>query len=118
MNSTRALQLILPTDKRNPSFTLYQDDTEQRIHVYYGLELLQVVPADRQHVQYKLPVANLYNAGLKVISLENLFAVNWGSIRSPAPAPRHRNPRKAGVSHRLVRSSFACSFPNPQFRLT
>jgi hypothetical protein len=73
MNSTRALQLILPTDKRNPCFTLYQDDTEQRIHVYYGLELLPVVPADRQQVQYKLLVANLYNAGLKVTSLEDLF---------------------------------------------
>jgi len=81
MNSTRALQLILPTDKRNPAFTLYQDDREQQIHVYYGLELLQVVPADRQHVQYKLLVANLYNAGLKVISLEDLFGVSRKTMR-------------------------------------
>jgi transposase len=81
MNSTRALQLILPTDKRNSSFTLYQDDTEQRIHVYYGLELLQVVPADRQHVQHKLLVANLCNAGLKVTSLEDLFGVNRKTMR-------------------------------------
>ncbi len=81
MNCTRPLQLILPTDKRNPSFTLYQDDTEQRIHVYYGLELLQVVPADRQHVQYKLLVANLYNAGLKVSSPEDLFDVDRKTMR-------------------------------------
>jgi hypothetical protein len=81
MNSSRALQLILPTDKRNPSFTLYEDDTEQRIHVYYGLELLQVVPADRQHVQYKLLVANLYNAGLRVASLESLFEVDRKTMR-------------------------------------
>ena len=81
MNTTRTLQLILPTDKRNPSFTLYQDDREQRIHVYYGLELLQVVPNDREHVQYKLLVANLYNAGLKVGALEDLFEVDRKTMR-------------------------------------
>ena len=81
MNTPRALQLILPTDKRNPAFTLYEDDTEQRIHVYYGLELLQVVPADRQHVQYKLLVDNLYNAGLKVSSLEGVFGVHRKTMR-------------------------------------
>ena len=39
---TPPLQLILPTDKRNPSFSLYLSADEQSIHVYYGLELLEV----------------------------------------------------------------------------
>ena len=81
MNSTSTLQLILPTDKRNPSFALYEDDTAQRIHVYYGLELLQVVPTDRDHAQFKLLVANLYNAGLKVTVLEQTFAVDRKTMR-------------------------------------
>ena len=34
---TAPLQLILPTDKRNPSFSLYLTADEQAIHVYYGL---------------------------------------------------------------------------------
>lgn len=43
-------QLILGTDKRNALFTVYgweDDDGEEQLHVYYGLELLEVVPADR-----------------------------------------------------------------------
>jgi hypothetical protein len=43
-------QLILGTDKRNALFTVYEweeDDGEEQLHVYYGLELLEVVPADR-----------------------------------------------------------------------
>lgn len=81
METTCALQLMLPTDKRNPSFTLYQEDTAHRIHVYYGMELLQVVPDDRNHVQYKLLVANLYNAGLRVPTLESLFGVDRKTMR-------------------------------------
>ena len=37
-------QLILGTDKRNALFTVYereQDDGEEQLHVYYGLELLE-----------------------------------------------------------------------------
>ena len=39
-------QLILGTDKRNALFTVYEweeDDGEEQLHVYYGLELLEVV---------------------------------------------------------------------------
>jgi len=35
-------QLILPTDKRNPSFSLYLCEEEDSISVFYGLELLEV----------------------------------------------------------------------------
>ena len=44
-------QLILGTDKRNALFTVYEweeDEGEEQLHVYYGLELLEVVPADRK----------------------------------------------------------------------
>jgi WD40 repeat protein len=43
-------QLILGTDKRNALFTVYEweeDDGEEQLHVYYGLELLEVVPERR-----------------------------------------------------------------------
>jgi len=73
---TSPLQLILPTDKRNPSFSLYLSADEQTIHVFYGLELLEVVPADREHVAYKLLVARLYNAGLRVRTLAEVFQLD------------------------------------------
>ena len=47
METDCGLPLILPTDKRNPSLTLWRDDQGQTIHVYYGMEVMEVVPDDR-----------------------------------------------------------------------
>jgi hypothetical protein len=49
MDHAQPLQLILPADNRNPCFSLSLDDEEKNIHVYYGLELLEVVPNDPEH---------------------------------------------------------------------
>ena len=60
-------QLILGADRRNPLFTVYgweEDDGEELLHVYYGLELLQVVPADRNAPSFKMLSGRLYNAGV------------------------------------------------------
>ena len=89
---TRPLQLILPTDKRNPSFSLYLSADEKEIHVFYGLELLEVVPADRDHVAYKLLVARLYNAGLRVQTLAEVFQLDPKTMRAWGGALRSRNP--------------------------
>ena len=89
---TAPLQLILPTDKRNPSFSLYLTADEQAIHVYYGLELLEVVPADREHVAYKLLVARLYNAGLRVRILAEVFQLDPKTMRAWGHALRSRDP--------------------------
>jgi hypothetical protein len=91
MDTTSALQLILPTDKRNPAFTLWQHPSELNIHVYYGLELMEVVPGDPQHAQYKLLVANLYNAGLKVRVLEEVFGVDRKTMKGWGEALRSGN---------------------------
>ena len=89
---TAPLQLILPTDKRNPSFSLYLTADEQAIHVFYGLELLEVVPADREHVAYKLLVARLYNAGLRVRTLAEVFQLDPKTMRAWGHALRSRDP--------------------------
>ena len=46
METNPAMQLILGTDKRNPCLEVYQDEAKQQLHVYYGFELLEVVPND------------------------------------------------------------------------
>jgi DNA-binding transcriptional regulator YiaG len=54
------------------------------LHVYYGAELLEVVPEDRRHPAFKLLVARLYNAGVKGVALARTFQVDrktmqrWG----------------------------------------
>lgn len=81
-DATDSLQLILGTDKRNPSFCLYTDADEHELHVYYGLELLEVVPNDRDSPAYRLLAARLYNAGLRVTTLTALFGLDRKTLRT------------------------------------
>jgi transposase len=79
------LQLVLGTDKRNPVFSVCrQAGAAPSLHVYYGGELLEVVPEDRRHPAFKLLIARLYNAGVRGRSLQRHFCVDrktmqrWG----------------------------------------
>ena len=85
-------QLILGTDKRNPLFTVYaweEGEDEEQLHVYYGLELLEVVPADRNAASFKMLVGRLYNAGLSRRVLQETFGVDLKTIqRSRGGAPQ------------------------------
>ena len=92
LTETPPLQLILSPDKRNPSFSLYLSADEQAIHVIYGLELFEVVPADREHFAYKLLVARLYNAGLRVQTLAEVFELDPKTMRAWGRALRSRDP--------------------------
>jgi hypothetical protein len=77
-------QLILGIDKRNPLFTVYQDFEKEQLHVYYGFELLEIVPDQTDAPAFKMLAGRLYNAGLKVQSLTEVFEVDrktmqrWG----------------------------------------
>jgi len=82
LDTAESLQLILGIDKRNPCFCLYTDADEKLLHVYYGLELLERVPNDRNHPTYRLLAARLYNAGLRVATLEAVFGLNRKTLRS------------------------------------
>jgi hypothetical protein len=87
-------QLILGTDKRNPCLEVYQDESEKHLHVYYGFELLEVVPNDRESMRYKLMTAQLYNAGLKVKALEEVLLVNHKTMARWGEAVRSGDPEK------------------------
>ena len=81
MTEPKALQLILGPNKRNPCFCLYTDAAEKEIHVYYGLELLEVVPKDSNSPAYRLLGSRLYNAGLRVRTLETVFGLDRKTLR-------------------------------------
>lgn len=99
MDQTPPLQLILPTDKRNPCFSLYLDEEERNIHVYYGLELLEVVPNDPGHSAYKLLAGRLYNGRVKVAVLEEVFQADRKTIRLWGQALLSRDPEQL---HRVL----------------
>jgi hypothetical protein len=94
METNTSLQLILGTDKRNPCLEVYQDEAEQHLHVYYGFELLEVVPNDREAMAFKLLTAQLYNAGLKVKALEQALQVNHKTMARWGEAVRRGDPEE------------------------
>lgn len=85
-------QLILGTDKRNPLFTVYahEQGDQEELHVYYGLELLEVVPDDPDDPNFKMLVGRLYNAGLKRRVLEQTFQRDGKTIQRWGRALRRR----------------------------
>jgi len=52
------------------------------LHVYYGLERLEVVPAAADHPAHRMLIARLYNADVKVAVLEELFDLDHKTIRA------------------------------------
>lgn len=90
---SRSLGIIRgSTDKRNPCFSLYASEDERFIHVFYGLELFEVVPDDHEHMGFKMMVGRLYNAGVKVASLEDTFSQDRKTIGSWGRAMRSHDP--------------------------
>jgi hypothetical protein len=74
-------QLLLGTDKRNPLLALYLDSEKEQFHVYYGFELLEIVPAQSEAPAFKILGGRLYNAGLKVQSLTEVFEVDRKTLQ-------------------------------------
>ena len=93
-------QLILPTDKRNPSISLYRmidRHGHKIIQVYYGLELLEEVADEVTDPTFRSMVARLYNARLKLKSLVEVFALDPKTIRSWGEALKSRDPQRMSV---------------------
>jgi hypothetical protein len=93
MTSTLTGQLILGTDKRNPLFTVYEQEEAEpaELHVYYGLELLEVVSAERSDPGFKMLVGRLANAGVSRRLLQQTFGVDPKTIQRWGRALRSRN---------------------------
>jgi hypothetical protein len=93
MTSTLAGQLILGADKRNPLFTVYGqvEGEREELHVYYGLELLEVVSAERNDPDFKMLVGRLSNAGVSRRVLQQTFAVDPKTIQRWGRALRSHN---------------------------
>ena len=93
MTSAYTGQLILGTDKRNPLFTVYHqdEDDQEQLHVYYGLELLEIVSANPKEPSFKMLVGRLHNAGASLRVLQHTFQTNVKTIRRWGRALRSRN---------------------------
>jgi hypothetical protein len=101
--------LLLGTDKRNPVFAVYQDDSGERLLVFYGFELIEIVNNDSADPAFKLLLARLYNAKVKLSALCESFQVDpktirrWGkALRRGDPAELVRVLEGRSVCHKLT----------------
>jgi hypothetical protein len=102
-------QLLLGTDKRNPVFAVYQDDSGKRLLVFYGFELIEIVNNDSADPAFKLLLARLYNARVKLSALCESFQVDpktirrWGkALLQGDPAELVRVLEGRGACHKLT----------------
>jgi len=116
------LQQLLGTDKRNPSFTICRDDEAGCLHVYYGADLFEKVPEDRNDPQYKMMVARLYNAGVNAVKLKAAFGADrktmqrWGdALKSGDPETLVRVLAGRQGSRKLTPE--ICAFVRIRFRV-
>jgi hypothetical protein len=78
------LQSILGTDKRNPFLQVCRRGDNTHLEIYYGLQRLETVIDDKNHISYRAAVGRLYNAGLNRGALCATFKVDrktmqrWG----------------------------------------
>ncbi len=109
MASLDYLQPILGTDKRNPVFSVLQHSQSKDFHVYYGLELFEVVPSDREDTRFKLMVAHMHNVGVSLSKLQEVFdldprtILNWShALKSGSAEKLARALAGRGVSRKLT----------------
>lgn len=76
------IQLILGTDKDNPSISVYSSsENESDYHVYLGMALLERVNNGPDSFQYKSLVGRLYNTNIKRATLVEEFGHSLSTIR-------------------------------------
>ncbi len=74
------LQLILGADQSN-NFTVYKDTKNNKVHVYFGLGLFEVVDNYKDNPELKLLLARLYNSGVKVKTLIEHFGFSYPTYK-------------------------------------
>ena len=98
MDESDYLQPILGTDRKNPVFSVYRHSQSRQYHVYYGLELFEVVPSDHEDTRFKLMVAHLRNVGAKLGVLQKAFGVDPRTIKKWSAA------LKSGDAQKLIQA--------------
>ena len=88
------LQPILGTSPKNMVFSVHQNRQTQQYHVYYGLELFDVVPSDKEDTRFKLMVAHMHIIGFALTALQSAFAVDPRTIKKWSTALRSGSAQK------------------------
>jgi transposase len=90
-NQKSYLQGIIGTDKKNPFYTVYQHSKTMEYHVYYGFNLYDIVPSNKENPQLKILVAKLFRAGISAAELHRSFGYCYRTIKRFTEALQSEN---------------------------
>ena len=74
------LQLIIGADENN-NFTVYKGKDDNKVHIYFGMGLYEVVENNKRNPELKLLLARLYNSGVKVKTLIEHFGYSYPTYK-------------------------------------
>ena len=97
MENTIQFQEILGVDKKNPFFTVCKDPSQpEKLLVFFGMSLLEVIDDTPDSPALKLLLARLYNCGVKTQSILDSFSIAYTSLR------RWGDALKSGDAQKLI----------------
>jgi len=76
-----SLQMIIGTDKNNPYYTIYRDESKKQLYVYHGHACQEVISENAEEPALKYLVTRLWIAKVKVKSLHEHFGYTPKTIR-------------------------------------
>ncbi|MCP4949713.1 MAG: hypothetical protein GY923_19690 [Aestuariibacter sp.] len=89
------LQEIIGVDKKNPFLTVCKDPQQPgKLMVFFGAVLLEIVDDDRENPSFKLLLARLYNAKVKVKTLVETFGVAHTTLKRWGDALKSDDPER------------------------
>ena len=88
------LQMIIGVDKRNPLFTIYRDSQKEKVYIYYGAILHEVIDDKKDNPELKLMLARLYNANVCVKKLIENFGYSYPTLRRWGEALKSGDPER------------------------
>lgn len=74
------LQLIIGADDKN-NFTVYKEKDSNRLQIYFGHGLYEVIEEDKDNPEYKIFLARLYNTGIKATTLISNFGFSYPTYK-------------------------------------
>jgi len=81
MKDDSYLQQILGTSGKNKIFSVHQNSDTLHYHVYYGLELFDVVPDNKEDTRFKLIIAHMHLVGFTLKALQEAFGLDPRTIK-------------------------------------
>lgn len=76
----KGMQLVIGADGPN-SFTVYRDNENNKVKVYYGMGLYDSVIMDKDSFEFKYLLGKLYKSGVKVKTLINEFGFSYPTYK-------------------------------------